>query len=221
MSLSYLFGAIIDAIRKDAKPDPKKPITAEKAPAPKYKVVIDPGHGGKNGRPDPGAVGKFQGEKIYERNVVLNIGIELALFLEKRNVEVVLTRIDNKTLSTLSDKVEIEHQERPDVFVSIHCNSNAGRPAQGIETFYYRKSQKSAELAGFIQEELMTKFPSHRDRGVKPATFYVLRKTFAVSALVECEFINNKKQVEFLLNNAKGLAEAIGKGILEYLDSDS
>ena len=40
-----------------------------------YKIVIDPGHGGKNGRRDPGAVGNYAGEQVYERDVVLKISI--------------------------------------------------------------------------------------------------------------------------------------------------
>jgi N-acetylmuramoyl-L-alanine amidase len=185
----------------------------------KGKIVIDPGHGGRSGRPDPGAVGSHEGDPVYERDVVLDISVQLALILEKKGYLVVMTRVDNSTLSTLGDKVKIVNQENPDVFVSIHANSNAGKPAQGIETLYHRTKPGSMQLAQRIQDALIKAFPRHRNRGIKERSrLYVLRaSSVPACCLVECEFINHPDQVKFLLEKPEEIAAAIASGIITYL----
>src|SRR5690606_33054483 len=117
------------------------------------------------------------------------------------------------------DKCDIAKKEKPDFFISVHANSNAGSPGQGIECFYTPARIESKRLARAIQDSLMNHFPDHKDRGIKDGgTFYVL-KNHPVQAcyLVETEFINHLDQVQFLLNNTKEIAEAIAKGILKYI----
>jgi len=186
-----------------------------------FKIVLDPGHGGRRGKRDPGAVGHVDSEEIYERDVVLKICEQLAFKLDSLGFEVVLTRVDNDpgAKSTLGAKVRIVKVEKPDLFVSIHANANAGTPAQGIETFYHSGRNESIDLARCIQANLMDNFPTHKDRGVKNGShLYVLRSTTVkAECLVECEFINHPKQVKFLLQNPERIAEAISKGIQKYL----
>jgi N-acetylmuramoyl-L-alanine amidase len=187
-----------------------------------YSIVIDPGHGGRNGKRDPGAVGRLDGEEVYERNVVLEICKQLAFSLDALGFRVLMTRIDNEALSHLKDKVDIVIKEQPDIFVSVHANANAGTPAQGIETFYNKNRAESKNLADKIQKSLMAAFPSHRNRGIKDGSrLYVLRKQeVKACCLVECEFINHPEQVKFLVNKPKEVAKAILEGITSYLDEE-
>lgn len=186
------------------------------------KIVLDPGHGGKGGKRDPGAVGHIDSEEIYERDVVLKICESLAYKLDALGFEVILTRIDADpgAKSTLGAKVRIVKLENPDLFISVHANANAGTPAQGIETFYYSGSNESKELSKAIQSTLMSTFPSHKDRGIKDGSHLYVLKSSLVKAqcLVECEFINHPEQVKFLLQRPDEIAEAISNGIQKYLN---
>lgn len=47
--------------------------------------MIDPGHGG----PDPGAVGI---DGIYEKDIVLDISLQVASLLEAQEIQAILTR---------------------------------------------------------------------------------------------------------------------------------
>lgn len=214
--LTTILGSIFS---KDREPLVVKPKKEEPKMLKGYKIVIDPGHGGKNGRPDPGAVGSYKGSPLYERDVVLKIGIELAIILENLGMSVILTRVDNSIKSDLKNKVDIVKQESPDLFISIHANANAGTPAQGIETFYNKNKPKSVKLAKCVQDSLMSNFSNHRNRGTKDGSrFYVLRKhDVEACCLIEAEFINNPNQAVFLAEDYRKIAEAISEGVKTYL----
>lgn len=187
------------------------------------KIVIDPGHGGSRKRikgvytdvPDVGAVGEYKGQPLYERDVVMKISEELGYILADMGYKVVLTRVDNKELSTLQKKVKIVSKEEPEIFVSIHANANAGTPAEGIETLYNASREDSLKLASAIQDSMISSFSKHKNRGIKPrSNLYVLKRhSVQACALVECEFINHPKQAEFLVKKPKEIAFSIAKGI--------
>lgn len=92
------------------------------------RVVIDPGHGGK----DPGAIGP---KGLLEKNVVLAVGKRLARILkEKYNMEVILTR-DKDVYIPLEERTAIANSNSADLFISIHANASRRRSAKGIETY--------------------------------------------------------------------------------------
>ncbi|MDH3975149.1 MAG: N-acetylmuramoyl-L-alanine amidase [Deltaproteobacteria bacterium] len=92
------------------------------------KIVIDPGHGGK----DPGAVGP-RGTK--EKHVTLKIAKSLKAVLEKDyGYQVVLTRDRDRYLQ-LDERTAIANMENADLFISIHVNANRNRRAYGMETY--------------------------------------------------------------------------------------
>ena len=106
------------------------PVAAEAAPLPSrapFKVVIDPGHGGT----DPGAARSG----LKEKDVNLNIARRLAALLKARGVTVVLTR-DKDVAVTLSSRVEIANREQPDLFLSIHANTEPKNSVRGAMTLF-------------------------------------------------------------------------------------
>jgi N-acetylmuramoyl-L-alanine amidase len=96
------------------------------------KVMIDAGHGGK----DTGAIGCGG---LYEKTVALAVSLRLAKILERRGLEVSLTRKADVFIP-LDDRVRICNREKPDLFISIHANAARSREVKGIETFYVRES---------------------------------------------------------------------------------
>lgn len=92
------------------------------------RVIIDPGHGGK----DPGAIGH---KGLKEKAVALALGRALKKSVEKKlGIEAVLTRQDDTFLS-LDERTAKAEALRGDLFVSLHLNSNPNRRASGIETY--------------------------------------------------------------------------------------
>ncbi|MDA3947485.1 MAG: N-acetylmuramoyl-L-alanine amidase [Helicobacteraceae bacterium] len=107
-------------------------------------IVIDPGHGGRDG----GAVGF---NKYLEKDIVLQISNRLAKLLRDEGYNVMMTRDRDKTLS-LKWRTKFTRKNKPDLFLSIHANAvpkrNAHR-ANGIEMYYLdpkKGSKRSSRL---------------------------------------------------------------------------
>ena len=93
------------------------------------RVVLDPGHGGK----DPGAIG-FGG--LREKDIVLTVAKKVAHDISTRmGIEVVLTR-KTDVFIPLEERTAIANTKGGDLFISIHANSAPSNQAHGIETYY-------------------------------------------------------------------------------------
>ncbi|QPN68632.1 N-acetylmuramoyl-L-alanine amidase [Synechococcus sp. CBW1006] len=181
-------------------------------PRGRFKVVIDPGHGG----PDPGAVG-IGG--LRETNVVLDVGLQVAQLLQARGVQVLMTRTSEVDVD-LPPRVSLANINRADVFVSIHANAlSMARPdVNGIETFYFQGSN-SRQLAASLQRQMLAISPGTPDRGVRTGRFYVIRRTVMPASLVEMGFVTGRIDAPRLAdpNFRRRMALALATGILEYL----
>lgn len=95
-------------------------------------VIIDAGHGGKDG----GARGGFSNEK----NVALAIAkkLQLAIQTQLPDLNTVMTRSDD-TFIELNKRSAIANQNHGNLFVSIHCNSSPEGTA-------YRANKKSGVM---------------------------------------------------------------------------
>jgi N-acetylmuramoyl-L-alanine amidase len=94
------------------------------------RVIIDPGHGGR----DYGAPGYYKG--VHEKNIVLEIAKKLAVKMRSQlHCEVIMTRTTDKYL-TLEERTAIANTKNADLFISIHTNSVRDRRAYGIETYF-------------------------------------------------------------------------------------
>jgi N-acetylmuramoyl-L-alanine amidase len=91
------------------------------------RVVLDPGHGGK----DTGAVGPA-GTK--EKDVTLDVAHRVAPVLAAQGIQVVLTRDDDRFVS-LEERTARANGFTADLFVSIHCNASESKGRRGIETY--------------------------------------------------------------------------------------
>ncbi len=190
-------------------PSPNPGLPRPRVPSGKQVVVIDPGHGG----PDPGAVG-IGG--IQEKEIVLDISTQVAGILEQNGVSTVMTRRSDIDLD-LAPRVAMAEQLRATVFVSIHANAiSMSRPeVNGLETYYY---DSGYDLARAIHANVL-QTASVRDRGVRSARFFVLRRTTMPSVLVETGFVTGAEDAANLRNPAhrQRMAEGIARGILQYI----
>ncbi|MBI4529329.1 MAG: N-acetylmuramoyl-L-alanine amidase [Deltaproteobacteria bacterium] len=103
------------------------------------KIVLDPGHGGK----DPGAIG-IGG--VAEKDIVLSVARKLAKKLKREmGIDVVLTRQDD-TFVPLEDRTAIANAEEADLFISLHTNASPNPEARGIETYYLDNTNDEASI---------------------------------------------------------------------------
>ncbi len=178
-----------------------------KPPAPL--ILIDPGHGGH----DPGAMAAG----AVEKDITLRTAKQLRLALLKAGFRVKLTRSTDKSLS-LKARVRMAARLKPQLFLSLHCNSAPRASEKGLETFAYlpRKlhngrgsvvpmtevcpSSESAIAAQDIHECLATRLKQRgvRDNGTRLGRFAVLTPTPWPSVLIEMGYLTNASDAKRL-----------------------
>lgn len=183
-------------------------------------VVIDPGHGGN----DPGneaANKSLKPEKELNLIIAKKVGAYLSSKLS--NVKVVYTRKDD-SYPSLDARVATANSKNAVLFVSIHCNHSTKKSIKGTETHVHDlSSRKSVKLGREIEKEFKTK-AGRTSRGVKTTndrekSLQVLKFTKMTSVLVECGFMSNVNEANFL-NSTNGqdlIASAIFRGIRTHL----
>ena len=214
------------------------PTGGKRRPAPKpiddgiLRIVLDPGHGGKDG----GAVANG----LIEKNLTIDVAHRVRKLLEKEGIVVVMTRTDDTTL-TLPDRIQFANKYFRAFFISIHFNSALTSRAKGVETFYSQPRTRYVEsvlrhrlgwapdtpiidgrgptFARQLQRAMVDQLGAV-DRGIKnDPTFAVTSHTIAPAALVECGFIANPTEARVIKNEGyrDKIAQAITTGIKSYL----
>jgi N-acetylmuramoyl-L-alanine amidase len=198
-------------------PDPESPPTTgsetsqpiPRSPKGRIVVIIDPGHGGK----DAGAIGL---NGLQEKDIILRIGKKVASLLEQNGIKVIMTR-DADYFVDLAPRVVMAEHVHADLFVSIHANSIDNNPsANGLETYHYDRGYRLAQV---VHKSILQAIPTLKDRGVKRARFYVLRKNSMPAILIETGFVTGSEDNPRLANPEydNRMAKAIVRGILQYL----
>lgn len=145
------------------------------------RICFDYGHGGR----DSGAMYKGRKESVDN----LNIGIKVAERVRLFGIEVDETRTTDISMG-LKERANLANNGKYDYFISFHRNAFRTEEATGVETFIHPKaSPKARRLAEDIQKALV--ICGFKNRGVKTANFYVLRKTRMPAVLIEIGFIDN------------------------------
>ena len=104
----------------------------------KFKVVLDPGHGGK----DTGTNHK----KNVEKDIVLAVALEVGKILEKQSdIEVFYTR-KTDVFVPVKERSVLANDNNGNVFVSIHCNGVNSESAYGTETYVMGLSKNKSNL---------------------------------------------------------------------------
>src|SRR5881227_2828806 len=166
-------------------------------------VVIDAGHGGFDR-------GGIPGQRIPEKEMTLDVAQRLKTLLAASGYRVIMTR-DSDVFVPLPTRVAIANSYGNAIFVCIHFNSAKRMGAGGIETYFY--SRESLPLASAIHYFVAGGAPSS-NRGVRRRGYYVLRKTNIPAVLVECGFLTNPAEGEYVQTASyrQKLAEEIAAG---------
>jgi len=187
-------------------------------------ILLDPGHGGVF----RGVVGR---DGFSEAEANLGVALYLRGLLEEAGAEVVLTRsadrdflspADSSLAADLAYRTALCDSLRPDVFLSLHHNSNAALDRDLNETqTYYPVGREGADL------DLARSIHTHlvRNLGIAPAkilpgNFAVLRNAPAdVPAVLGEPSMLSNPHVEARLTTAPKLeleARAYFLGLLDY-----
>ena len=180
-------------------------------------ILIDAGHNytGK----DIGAENKEF--KLREEVITWNIADKLKYKLEKMGYKVVMTRekvtdsiANTSVLESLKARVDLAHEVRADLFISIHCNAGGG---SGTEVYCFQKSGYAWRLAQLVQDSI-TDRTSLYDREVKTAAFYVIQNTLMPAILIETGFIDSEKDIEVISgeDGQTRIADAIASAVAMY-----
>lgn len=189
----------------------------------KVTVVIDAGHGGS----DPGHLSNNKNH-LAEKELNLLISNKVGGYIDQylTNVEIIYTRKDDSFIS-LDDRVYRANSVKADCFISIHCNANDRQMVHGTESHVHTMSAtKSVELAKIMEKEFSSRAGRH-SRGVKDSedrehSLQVLKYTSMTSVLLECGFLTNEKEANYL-NTTTGqeiLASAIFRGLRTFLQTE-
>jgi len=142
-------------------------------------VVIDPGHGGRDG-------GAYWGG-VKESDLNLVVAHKLAYELKARGIKTVMTR--HKDVNVSKDyRARISNKYRNAIFVSIHFNASTNTTVKGVETYYI--SSEGRKMADQVQKRLYKSLKC-KNRGVKVKGVHVLKATNAPTIIVECGFNSN------------------------------
>lgn len=179
------------------------------------KVIIDPGHGGT----DSGATGNNLLEKDY------NLLISKYMYdrFKELGIPVAITRDSDTTLSP-TDRVNTilnKFGNSSDVIlISNHVNSGGG---EGAEVIYALRNKDTLarrilENIGATGQETRKYYQRRLPSDTSKDYYFIHRNTGNLEPLiVEYGFIDSAKDVEFLKENYKELAEAVISAVANYI----
>ena len=203
-----------------------KPNTAEKP----IVVVIDAGHGGN----DPGAVST--NKKYTESKIDLEIAKTIQRLSGEYNINVVMTREGDQLPLDASDikqgirnRLTIADKANPEAFVSIHLNKadNNLNPNEFSGICAYISGRKENDndklLAYDILQQLSAVYTTNMQ--IKEQTdprIWVLDKSSYPSVIIECGYIDNPKDMDFIINktNQEKTARAILIALVNFANNN-
>jgi TonB-dependent SusC/RagA subfamily outer membrane receptor len=192
-------------------------------------VVIDAGHGGS----DAGA--KSPDGSYTEAQLTLQLAKKIQELSSAYNINVVMTREDEAFPDNAANKdeglrkrIEIAEKANPAAFISIHVSASPGKEFQenhsGIGAYVTSNlnAERGKKVASAILSELSTIYKtsldpaSRNDRGI-----WVLDKNKYPSVLIECGYINNRNDLNFITDasNQEKLAHGILRGIVAFANN--
>ncbi len=183
--------------------EPKEPVTSIADAT----IVIDAGHGGRDG----GAVGAAG---TLEKSLTIRTAEVLYHMLSRTGANVIMTREDDRYVDLYS-RVTTSRDHQADVFISLHYDAINDRSVKGFTTYYYGGPDE--DLADAVHAGLSGSM-TVKNRGIQHGNFLVLRDNSAPSVLLELGFISNPSE-EATINNDRFremAATGIYNGLTEY-----
>ena len=170
------------------------------------KVVIDPGHGGR----DPGS----SGAKTKEKDIVLDISLRLGKMIQEKypDMEVVYTRKKDEYLDPYK-RGDIANSAHADLFISIHTNSIGDKKrcasVFGAETFVMGNNKSEANMESvmrensviLLEEDYITRYEFDPNNSESYIIFSLTQNSFLNQSLdfaaeIQNQFKNSAQRVD-------------------------
>lgn len=192
-------------------------------------VIIDAGHGGRDG----GAVGN---SGIKEKDLNLQLSCNLEDVLKLCGIETMMTRKDdslvcdendpalkgNIKMTDLKNRLKFAESNDDSVFVSIHMNKFSVEKYKGLQVYYSTNNDASLELAKSIQNNVVQILQKDNTRKVKKANsnIFLLDRIEVPAVLIECGFLSNLEEEQLLCDSRyrAELSLLIADGIIANLN---
>lgn len=194
----------------------------ESIPKPQYTIVLDAGHGGRDG-------GCSSPTGIKESDINLAIARTLSQYLQSYGINIVLTRndenglykanADNYKLSDMKERMAIIEKTSPNLVISIHQNSFPDTTLRGAQAFYQKNDQNSEDFAKCVQQQLTSQLP-HAKQSYNHGDYYLLKNCDVPAIIIECGYLSNEEDTILLSSNTyqNQLAYAIMCGVIKYIN---
>ena len=185
-------------------------------------IAIDAGHGGI----DNGVNSK---SGFLEKNITLAIAKKIEQLAKDYNINVVMTR-DNDVLpgnaatikEGLINRINIAEKNNAAMFISIHMDEAINnKSGSGFSIFLSNKNSyynKSIQLGSVLTEEIKKTYSISTELKERQKGILVLQSPAMPALMIECGFINNKTDVDFIMNekNQQKIARNILEGVLKF-----
>lgn len=174
-------------------------------------ICIDPGHGGD----DPGAMN----QELSEADVNLKIAKDLESLLQEEHFVVVLTREDNTTNPTNTNRAAICNKAKADLLVSIHVNASSDSTldyTQGLYGIAEKDKAFTSLLHNKLRSELSISEPN--EDAITDFSDNVLLKAHMPATLQETVFLTSDDEYEKLRDGTREqeIAHALAEGITAW-----
>ena len=183
-------------------------------------VIIDPGHGGKDG----GAV-SITG--ALEKDLNLNISTVLNDILYILGYDTIMTRDSDvelthssggtRKMQDLKGRLEFTLNYPSCPLISIHMNKFPISKYNGAQIYYTVNNEYASSLASIIRQNIIDNVQPDNHRSIKPSSssIYLLHKATNPAILIECGFISNPDEAMLLDDGIykTKLASVIASGI--------
>ena len=187
-------------------------IIDDNAPLKGINIFVDAGHGGHE-------KGTISPERIYEKNINLDIALDLIDLLKASGANVSYSR-SHDTKVGLYERVHSAKKNNALISISIHCNSlpYGKNPYEkhGTEVHYYNDNAKI--LADIINKNIANDL-NIKLNGTHKSSFVLTRSTNPVSVLIETAYMINPNEYILLKNGyfRHNIAKSVKKSIEEYI----
>ena len=169
-------------------------------------IVLDPGHGGY----DPGAT--YNGLKEKD----INLALALKIVARLGGVKILLTR-ERDIYVSLADRVALSKRAEADLFISLHANAGGGRGFESFISSGLGAKDPVVPMQQVIHGAIMKALDRWEivDRGLKRASFYVLKSNPRPAILIESLFLDNQREAQIWREPlfAETLAGSLADGI--------
>lgn len=180
-----------------------------------FVLVLDAGHGGT----DAGA----QWEGVTEKDLALQLVRKITALNQQPKIRIVLSRETDVQVS-LPDRIALAEREHGSLFLSLHFGAlpegEDRKKASGFEVYIPKTDNayfnQSTLFGSLLVQKINEVYPTKTTLLERQANVYVLNKNSSPAVLVECGYLTNADDRDFMTKTAN--QEALARKILQAVE---